>query len=76
MKTDKEFKCVDFKHETQMQIYREIKNLTPEEEIEYFHRRAESSVFGKWWGKLYGRAAAAGGRNKEAKWPHHLSQRS
>ena len=33
MKTDKEFKCVDFKHETQMQIYREIKNLTPEAEI-------------------------------------------
>ena len=60
MKTDKEFKCVDFKHETQMQIYSEIKNLTPEKEIEYFRRRAESSVLGKWWEKLHG----AGGKNK------------
>lgn len=64
MKTDKEFKCVDFKHETQMQIYREIKNLTPEEEIKYFRRRAESSVFGKWWEKLHGAAAATSGHNK------------
>jgi len=56
MKTDKEFKCVDFKRETQMQIYREIKNLTPEAEIEYFRRKAESSVFGKWWKKLHGGA--------------------
>ncbi|MCR4293158.1 MAG: hypothetical protein NUV76_09825 [Candidatus Kuenenia sp.] len=55
MNTDKEFNCVDFKHETQMQIYREIKNLTAEEEIEYFRRRAESSVFGKWWKKLQAR---------------------
>jgi len=30
MKTDKEFKCVDFKHQAQMGIYEEIKNLTPE----------------------------------------------
>lgn len=53
MKTDKEFKCVDFKHETQVQIYKEIKNLTPEEEIEYFRHRAESGVFGKWWEGLH-----------------------
>lgn len=52
MKTDKEFKCVDFKHETQMQIYKEIKNLTMAEEIEYFRRRAESGIFGKWWERL------------------------
>ena len=61
MKTDKEFKCVDFKHETQMQIYREIKNLTPEEEIEYFRRRTESSVFGKWWKKLHRNIVAVSG---------------
>ncbi len=47
MKTDKEFKYVDFKHETPVQIYKEIKNLSPEEEIEYFRCRAESGVFGK-----------------------------
>ena len=61
MKTDKEFKCVDFKHETQTQIYREIKNLTPEEEIEYFRRRAESGVFGKWWKKLHWSIVAMSG---------------
>jgi len=53
MKTDKEFKCVDFKHEAQLQIYKEIKNLTPEEEIEYFHLKVESGVFRKWWKKLH-----------------------
>ena len=64
MKTDKEFKCVDFKHETQMQIYKEIKNLTREGEIKYFRRRAESGVFGKWWEKLHGETPAASGDNK------------
>ena len=64
MKIDKEFKCVDFKHETQMQIYREIKTLTPEEEIKYFRRRTESSVFGKWWEKLHRETPAASGDNK------------
>ncbi|MBI5307843.1 MAG: hypothetical protein HZB37_05825 [Planctomycetes bacterium] len=61
MKTDKEFKCVDFKHETQMQIYREIKNLTPAEEIDYFRRKAESSVFGKWWKNLNRRIVVVNG---------------
>lgn len=62
MKTDKDFSCVDFKHETQMQIYREIKNFTPEEEIEYFRRRAESGVFGKWWNKLHQRIVTVSGQ--------------
>lgn len=64
MKTDKEFKCVDFKHEAQMQIYKEIKNLTPEGEIEYFRRRVKSSFFGKWWEKPHGGPAAVGEHNK------------
>lgn len=51
MKTDKEFKCVDFKHEAQMQIYKEIKNLTPEGEIEYFRRSVKSSFFREMVGK-------------------------
>ena len=52
MKNEKEFHCIDSKHEAQVEIYKEIKNLTPEEEIEYFRRRAESGIFGKLWGKL------------------------
>lgn len=47
MKTDKGFHCVEFKHEAQMEIYKEIKDMTPEQEIEYFRRRAEIGVLGK-----------------------------
>lgn len=54
MKTDREFNCIAFKHDAQLQIHSEIKELTPEEEIKYFHRRAEASAFGKWWKKLHG----------------------
>lgn len=59
MKTDKEFKCIAFKHDTQLQIYKEIKNLTPEEEIKYFRCRAEESAFAKWWKKLHGETVTA-----------------
>ena len=52
MKTEKEFHCVEFKHEAQMEIYKEIKNLTPGQEIDYFRRRAETGVLGKLWEKL------------------------
>ena len=58
MKTDKEFKCVYCKHEAQMQIYKEIKSLTPEGEIEYFRHRVKSSFFGKWWEKLPARGGS------------------
>jgi hypothetical protein len=64
MKTDKEFKCVDFKHQAQMGIYKEIKNLTPDEEIKYFHRKIETSAFGKLWEKLHGAPITAGGHGK------------
>ncbi len=36
---DKSFKCVDFKHAAQMRIYKDIKNLAPERELECFRRR-------------------------------------
>ena len=72
MKTEKGFHCVEFKHEAQMQIYKEIKNMTPEQEIEYFRRRAETGVFGKLWGKLHGESAAEGRQNITiSSLPHH-----
>jgi hypothetical protein len=64
MKTDKEFKCVDFKHQAQKGIYREIQHLTPEGEIQYFHRKVEAGVFGKMWKDLHGALAATGGHDK------------
>ena len=52
MKSKKEFHCVDFKRKVQKEIYKEIWNLTPDEEIEYFRCRVKSGVFGKLWRKL------------------------
>jgi hypothetical protein len=71
MKTDKEFKCVDFKHAAQIQIYKDIKNLAPEGELEYFHRRVEAGVFGKWWEKLQGEPVAVGGQSKKNELQRH-----
>ena len=53
MKTDsvkkEKFDCVAFKHEVQAKIYEEIKNLPPQEEIDYFRKRAEEGSLGAWW---------------------------
>jgi hypothetical protein len=64
MKTDKEFKCVDFKHHAQMGIYKAIKNLTPEGEIKYFRRKVETSVFSKMWERLHETPVIAGRHGK------------
>lgn len=64
MKTEKEFKCVDFKHQAQMRIYKEIKNLTPGGEIEYFHSKVEASVFSKFWKRLHGAPITTGVHSK------------
>ncbi len=65
MKTDKEFKCVDFKHQAQMRIYNKIKNLTPEGEIKYFRHKVETSEFNKLWERLHGAPVTTGGHGKE-----------
>ena len=61
-KTDKEFDCIKFKREVQAQIYKEIKDLGPEDEVKYFHLRAASGPLGAWWKK-----ASAGKRKAEAR---------
>jgi hypothetical protein len=48
-KTRKTFDCVGFKRKVQAEIYEEIKELSPEQEIEYFRRRAATGPLGKWW---------------------------
>jgi hypothetical protein len=48
-RTKKAFDCIEFKRKVQAEIYEEIKELSPEQEIEYFRRRAATGPLGKWW---------------------------
>ncbi|MBI5017939.1 MAG: hypothetical protein HZB55_20925 [Deltaproteobacteria bacterium] len=48
-KTGKPFDCVEFKREAQAEIYKEIKELTPEEQLEYFRKSARSGHLSEWW---------------------------
>ena len=52
----KEFDCVEFKRRAQSRIYERIKDLSPEEEIEYFRRAADEGPLGQWWKSIRGRA--------------------
>ena len=45
----KDFDCVEFKREAQARIYERIKGLSPEEEIDYFHKAAEEGPLGESW---------------------------
>jgi hypothetical protein len=45
----KDFDCVELKREAQARIYERIKNLSPEEEIEYFRKAAEEGPLGAHW---------------------------
>ncbi|MGA3322900.1 MAG: hypothetical protein ABSF45_00370 [Terriglobia bacterium] len=56
---EKSFDCIEFKRQAQAEIYREIKGLSPEEEIEYFRRRVAAGPFGKLWKTLQDRSRAA-----------------
>lgn len=60
-KTDKEFDCVEFKNEAQLEIYEQIKGLSPEAQIRYYRDRAASGVLGDWWKRVREQTA----RNKD-----------
>jgi len=47
--TTKAFDCLEYKRAVQRRIFDEIKNLSVDEQIEYFRRRAETGSLGKWW---------------------------
>ena len=51
-KVKKTFDCIAFKEEAQRRIYEEIKDMTSQEQIEYFHRKAMTGPFAKWWKKV------------------------
>ena len=42
------FDCLEYKRRAQAEIYEEIKDLSRAEQVEYFHRRAQSGPFGPW----------------------------
>ncbi len=48
----KNFDCVEFKRQAQARIYERIKDLSPEEEVEYFRKAAEEGSLGDWWKAL------------------------
>lgn len=50
--TNKTFDCIDFKRKAQSDIFEEIKDLGPEEQVAYFRRRAESGPLAAWWQKV------------------------
>ncbi|MBU2445717.1 MAG: hypothetical protein KJ666_09110 [Bacteroidetes bacterium] len=45
----KEFDCIAMKREAQTRIYEEIKNMTPQQQIEYFRNAVQTSQFREWW---------------------------
>ena len=54
----KTFDCLEFKRKAQAEIYGEIKDLTPQQQIDYFKNRAKSGVLGELWKNLQNRASA------------------
>ena len=52
----KEFDCIEFKRQAQSRIYERIKDLSPEEEIEYFRKAADEGPLGQRWKAIKSRA--------------------
>lgn len=48
-KAKKDFDCIEFKRQAQARIYDQIKDLSPQQEIEYFRRAAEEGPLGDSW---------------------------
>jgi len=48
-KIELDFDFMTFKEQVQNQIYEDLKNLTPQEQLQYFHQKAESGSLGEWW---------------------------
>jgi hypothetical protein len=45
----REFDCLAYKRQAQLEIYEETKNLSVQERIAYFHERAQSTLMSDWW---------------------------
>jgi len=52
MKAKKGFDCLAYKDRVQQEIYEQIKDLTVQEQIDYFNRGAQTGPLGEWWKKI------------------------
>jgi hypothetical protein len=50
--TEKSFDCLAFKWKVENEIYQEIKDQTPEQQIEYFRHHAQTGPFAELVAKL------------------------
>lgn len=48
----KTFDCLSSKQAVQSEIFEEIKNMTHEEQMEYFSHAAKDGSLGTWWKSL------------------------
>lgn len=48
-RTEKSFDCIAFKRKVQAEIYEQIKDLTPAEQVRYFNESARTGPFAKFW---------------------------
>ncbi len=51
-KPKKTFDCLAYKRRVQAQMYDELKDLSPAEEIAYLRKHAEEGELGQWWRKV------------------------
>jgi hypothetical protein len=51
-KSEKSFDCLAFNWKVQAEIYQEIKDQPPEQQLEYFRRRAQTGPFADLVAKL------------------------
>lgn len=49
MSDKKKFDCVEMKNKIQEQLYEKTKELTPEQEIEYYKKQLETGPFSEKW---------------------------
>ncbi len=47
--SNKEFDCIAMKREAQSRIYEETKDMTHEQQIEYFRAAVQEGQFREWW---------------------------
>ena len=52
--TKKKFDCIEFKRKSQERIYEDIKDMSWEQEVQYFQKRAETGPLGDWWKRVKG----------------------
>ena len=60
------FRCLEYKWQVQEQIYEEIKDMTPEEEIAYFRRAAETGPLAELWKRIGARQDSGASPNQSS----------